>query len=357
MTTSRSIRKAGPRDLERLLADAYAVEIPTHLAVALDERTAALTRWRGEDASRSRPAPARWRLAPPRWRRMSPIPVLVAILITTAVLMTGISASGGPAGFYETEGGYRWQHAENLTLTETVDDYRITLERAYADANQMMAAITVVDAGGRSSQADIGGVAVSDSAGVRWQNFMGVGGPVGGSTTANMVYFRSEPGAAPAGRREFTLTVASVFVGSPDGQGLEVDVNATFTFELTVLGGYETAPDVSAESDGVTMTVEWIVVSPSTVRVDVSLTGAPASGRGWLPILSVSHDGTLPGGFSVASLDGTLTTAYTTEGVEDPSGDWTISAGELMGSAPTPGSSWEQDVRLQGNWSIHFTLP
>ncbi|MGA3057828.1 MAG: DUF4179 domain-containing protein [Candidatus Limnocylindrales bacterium] len=350
----RSLTAGMPEDLESLLVEAYAAEIPADLAATLEKRAAAVTPWHPQTPRFPRLALPRLSLT--RRRGLAIVPVLVAILLGAAVLMS-TSASGGPAAFYEAEGGYMWDHAQVLGLTKTVDGYQITLERAYADANRMMVGVTVVDTQNRWSLVNLGGVSVVDSVGGEWMSSGGSSDPVSTTTTPSISEFEYTPGLAPPGRREFSVTVSSISVDPPSPPAQQVAVNATFSFELTVGGGSQATPLVSSESNGVTITLERIITSPSAVRLELRLAGAPSSGDSWMPNVYVSHAGqSLDGLMSTTAIGGSLTTVYTA-GVQDPTGDWAVTASELIGSAPTEGSPWEHEVRFQGNWTLHFSMP
>ena len=418
MTMHRALPDGIPEDLESLLAAAYAVEIPADLGALVDRRIRKAVRHWGPRPS------ARWRLAPPlRWR-LTAIPILAAFLAAGALLTT--SASGGPAAVYDSYGGYAWQHAEVLGLTKTVAGYRITLERAYADANQMMLAITVMDTQNRGwSQVDIGSLSVADSAGGDWTEVTGIGDPVNITSAATISWFEyGSAGPAALGRRPFAVTVSSVSVrdqedGSPasDPSGVPwrlVAVNATFSFELTVGGSPATAggspatvgggpqatalvggcspatvggsphalvggspqatqgagsqamaaggspamPHVWSESNGVTLTLESIVSSPSQIRLELRMAGAPAGGAYWSPIVDcVSHNGhSLDVAMQSSDIGSSLTTAYTAVGVGDPTGDWTVWVSQLMGEG-TGADNQGKDVRYLGNWTLRFSMP
>jgi hypothetical protein len=355
-----------PDDLESLLARAYAAEIPADLAVTIEQRTAALAKWHPRPAPRwrlVRPSwlriPAVWLRVPPIWRRLAMVPVVAAVLLSAGMLMTSTSASGGPAGFYESEGGYMWQHAQTLGLSETVDGYQITLERAYADGNQMMLGITVADPQARWSVIHLWRVSVADSSGGEWFGFTSAGGPVNVTTSCNILWFEYTAGLAPPGRREFSVTVSSISVApSPPADFLQVAMDVTFSFDLTVGGGSQATPNASSESNGVTITVERIISAPSAVRLELRVSHAPPSGSDWLPNVFVSHAGQkLEAGREGTSMGSTLTTFYTGVGVDDPTGDWVVTASELIGSAPTEGIPWSHEVRFQGDWTISFSLP
>ncbi|MGD0121309.1 MAG: DUF4179 domain-containing protein [Candidatus Limnocylindrales bacterium] len=427
MTMHSALPGAIPEDLESLLAAVYAVEMPTDLAALVDRRVKRAVRdWRPRTSEG-------WRLTRPRWWRLALVPVLAAVM--TAALLMATSASGGPAAFYSFGGGYAWQHAEQLGLTKTVDGYRITLERAYADANQMMLAFTVVDAQNRGwSQVDVGSMSVADSSGGNWTMTGGASDPVNVTSAATIRWFEHASGPAEPGRRAFTVTVSSVSVRNqedgPPPSDLTWDpwhpvaVNATFSFELTVGGGPPATggggppatggggppatggggppatamvggcspatvgvapqptvgggpqatvgggpqatvgggsppmPHVWSESHGVTLTLESIVTSPSQVRLELRLAGAPSGGLNWTPIVDcVSHNGqNLDVATGTSRIGSSLTTVYTSVGVEDPTGDWTVWVSQLMGDG-TEAANQGQDVRYDGNWTLHFSMP
>jgi hypothetical protein len=414
VTMHRALPGTIPEDLEAPLAAAYAVEMPADLGALVDRRIKrAVQQWRPQTSTG-------WlRPARPRWWRLALVPVLAAVL-TAAVLVT-TSASGGPAAVYDSFGGYAWQHAEILGLTKTVDGYRITLDRAYADANQMMLAVTVVDTQNRGwRQVDVGGLSVADSAGGEWTMTTGISDPVAITSAATISWFEyALPGPAALGRRPFSVTVSSVSVrdqeDGPPPSDLTWDpwhfvaVNAIFSFELTVGGspaimgggspatgaggpqatalvggcspatvgvapkatvgggpqatvtvggGSPAMPHAWSESNGVTLTLESIVTSPSQVRLDLRLSGAPSGGIYWTPIVDcVSHNGhNLDVATGTSHIGSQLTTVYTAVGVEDPTGDWTVWVSQLMGDGTEAGNQG-QDVRYDGNWTLHFSLP
>jgi hypothetical protein len=332
-----------PEDLESLLATAYAVEIPADLGARLDRRVRrAVRHWRPQTS-------ARWRLVRPRARRLALIPILLALIpVVLTVLLVTASAGGGPREFYICEGGYEWQHAEQLGLSKTVDGYKITLEWAYADANRMLLGVTVVDTRDRGwRQVDAGGVSVSDGSDGKWTWSEGLTGVATATRAASIFWFDYEPGLAAPGRRGFSVTVSSVSVRDqqytppPNDPAWnpwhDVAVNATFSFDLTVGGGSQIAPGVTAESNGITVTLDRIVVSPSTVRIELKMAGL-ASADAWTPLVWVSHDGKDLGAGD-SSGDRFATTVYTPEGVDDPAGDWTVTV---------------DDVKGGGTWTLHF---
>ncbi len=364
---------ANTEALESRLTDAYAVDIPAHLAARLEHRVSAAIQLRQQSSSAD-PRPANQRR-----RRLALIPVLLAVVMVTA------AAAGGVLHFYDEAGGLAWQRAEHLGLIKTVDGYRLTLERVYADANRMLVGVTVVDEQNRGwSQVGVDQATVSDSFGGQWEVGMGMSSPEDASVAANLFWFEPMPGPATPGRRVFTVSIPAVSVrdqttppvteGGPGLEGgtslapvgadgtwwpwHEVKVDASFSFELTVGGGSQATPHAVAESNGVTFTLDRIVASASTVKLDLGVTGLPANGTGWAPIVSIRHAGQ---DFGVTGVTGSIAagpavTVWTSHGVDNASGDWIVTVTEEVGDQMVDGTL-DKQIRLQGPWVLAFTMP
>jgi hypothetical protein len=127
----------------------------------------------------------------------------------------------------------------------------------------------------------------------------------------------------------------------------------TFDFDLPVLAGIAATPGIVAESRGVTLTLESIVVAPAAVQAVLSTAGLPPDGRGWAPVGSVVGDGrTMPIASSsiVESPGDGRVRIETSGGADDAGGTWTVRIDELVGDqggAP---------VRLTGPWVFSVSL-
>jgi hypothetical protein len=91
------------------------------------------------------------------------------------------------------------------------------------------------------------------------------------------------------------------------------------------------------------------------------MAGTPSggtSGTSWTPIvLYVSHAGhNLDVEMQTSQIGSSVTTVYTSEGVEDPTGAWTVTINQLRGDGTQAGNQG-QDVRYDGNWTLQFTMP
>ena len=334
--------------LESRLVDAYTVVIPPQLGARLEQRvSAAIELWRPSNSAGTLPAS-------PRRRRLALIPVLLAVFLVTA------AAAAGFFHFYDEAGGLAWQRAEHLGLVQTVDGYRLTLERVYADANRMLVGVTVVDEQNRGwSQVAIDDATVTDTSGGRWEEASGMSRPEGGGMATNLIWFDAVPGPAVPGRRAFSLSVpevAVIKVASTPTPWRNVEVDVLFSFDLTVGGGAQATPHAAAESNGVTITLDRIVASPSTVRLELDVAGIPPASTAWAPIMSVRHAGVDLAVVLTTSGGGSGTTNWTSGGVDDPSGEWIVTVTEEVGEQYAEGTA-DTQIRLHGPWILHFTLP
>ena len=103
----------------------------------------------------------------------------------------------------------------------------------------------------------------------------------------------------------------------------------------------------------VTATLDSILVTPTTVRIDVSYRGLPAGASGWASIASVQHAGrTLPIGVGGSSGGEVVRdTINTVIGADTPAGSWTVRIDELVGDGA------DGQVRLAGPWAFSFSAP
>lgn len=140
----------------------------------------------------------------------------------------------------------------------------------------------------------------------------------------------------------------------------------SISFDLPVRGGVDKKMSISTESQGITMSVERITTAPSMVRISLRLFGAfPVGSAGWLPTTDVELNGRdIPArnvstsmGQLCTSAPGSLATLETSDGVDDPNGDWSVAATEMRGNVTDPRATWGHDSAISGDWTIHFTLP
>jgi hypothetical protein len=184
-------------DLEASLHDAYAASIPPHLGARLDQRVATAIAEIAESGGLKR-ADALARRRPHRL-------VLTAALLTVAIatMAAGVSlffVTVPPEVFYPSDGGIGWTRGQPLGMTQVVDGFSITLERAYADGAQAMVAVSTRDTANRGWQVEARGITLSDTSGIDWQMATGLGAPGSATEAAELVWYRAASLAPPGTR-------------------------------------------------------------------------------------------------------------------------------------------------------------
>lgn len=284
-------------------------------------------------------------------------------LIAAALLVLG-GATGSLLGLYGAIGGggytVAWDRSTKLALMQVDQGYRVTLEAAYADAAQTMLAISVLDtAPGRSDQLDLRGAELTDEAGHTYRMTGGGSTPAEASVSANTVWYDTPGDGLLTGKHHFFLVVTEI--GVRDGKAVSSDGDPwhtvagrwMFEFDLAIAPGTRLTPGTTAITHGITATLDSILVTPTTVRIDVSYRGLPAGANAWASIASVQHAGrTLPIGAGGSSGGAVVRdTINTVVGTDTPAGSWTLRIDELVGD----GAGGQ--VRLAGPWAFSFTAP
>lgn len=361
--------------LDALLAAAFAADPgPAHLAL-MDARL--------ERALELGPARLE-RLARRPWRR-------AAWLLAAAGMIVVIAGAGTIAlqrfeGWSAPDFDVAWERGALLGLTDVVDGYEVTLERAYADAGQVMLAVAIEDLEQRPGTTQVGGLKGSlvDNAGGEFEYMGGQSGPVDQHESAEVWYF--DPPAFPLepGLRQFTLTLDQVELrdDSLDGVNAPPDDDGAIEiaspwhplkgawvieFDLEVAGGAFVAEEVAGRGPAdATLTIESFLLSPTRTRIAIRV-GGVADPAAWEPVAVTARRGSKVLGFggSMPQGDGTtISMAY--EGLDDPSGTWIVTVGELVGPPAagvplaTPGPDGEiQDhsQRLGGPWTMVVEVP
>jgi hypothetical protein len=286
-------------------------------------------------------------------RRRAGRTVTIFGLLAAALVIVG--ATGNMQALYLLAAGpfdLPWHRGEAIGLSQTVDGYRVTIDRAYADATRLALAISVVDDERRPgiTQVSAMGAAVTDADG----EYGGMGAtsmPDGPFAAVNVAWKIPPVLPLPSGPRTFHVVIPSIQVR--DDSDPPVNDNDwspwhehagpwTFEFELDVDGGTTMTPAVDSEVDGVTVHVSRVIAASSIVRVEARIEGAPA-GDAWAPVGSISHGGRTAQ-FVASSLeaDGTVI-LFTERGLGEGRGNWTITFAELVGNE-----------RLAGPWIVQF---
>lgn len=336
-----------PRDrVEASLIDLFAVQPSARSLERLDERVGSrLREWNPRTARRSRLRPG---------RRAG-----VAGLLAAAFLVAG--ANGSLQGLYLFLAGpfdLPWHRGVELQLSQVVDGYRVTIDRAYADSTQLALAISVVDELERIGTTQLAAMSaiVTDVSG----EYSGIGdtsSPDGPWAAANVAWKVPAALPLPAGPRQFHVVIPHIQVRDDTSPPPDADGTGrnpwhfyagpwTFDFELTVDGGTTITPAAVAEVDGVRVSVSRLIAASNIVRVELRIDGRLPADQ-WGPVGEVRH-GRRVVTFVVSATepDGTVV-VMTDGGVADVSGEWTVTVDELVGGGD----------RLTGPWILQFSAP
>jgi hypothetical protein len=285
----------------------------------------------------------------------------------TAAAVVLMGAGGGLRDLYAwlvgSEGGTKvaWDAATPLGQARTVNGYRMTVDRAYADANEVMVAVSVADAGGPpASQIGLTLADLTDDQGTEYDQTMGASAPNGATAAADILSFRAATPIA-AGSRTFHLTFATVDVRDvatpPPSDDPTWDpwhpVSGpwTFAFDLPVAGGTTVQPLTTATAAGVTLRLHDVSATAADVHATIEVVSSKSGGTGWAPVGAFLHGGqSIAIGSGVQSATGAMTVDGVT-GVTNRSGQWTLRIDELVGNGPSG------QVRLQGPWELTFQMP
>lgn len=333
--------------LESSLTALFAVEIPAPVLDRLDERIRdRLDRWTPHAGRRSRFRPG---------RRAGVIGLMAAVLAIGG-------ANGSLQSLYMFAAGpfdLPWHRGVELNLSQSVDGYRVTLDRAYADATRLALAISVIDERRRpgTTQLEAFGTVVTDASGA----YGGIGAtsnPDGPFAAVNVAWKTPAALPLPSGPRAFHVVLPSIQVrddSTPPPNADAVGWNPwhrvagpwTFDFVMNVDGGTTVTPNAIADANGLRATITRLIAAPSVVRVDLRIDGKPGA-NGWTPVGEVRHDGHVMT-FVVVSFEPDGTIALMTDGgVGDASGHWTVTFRSLISdddpNGPKPATTpWVMD--------------
>jgi hypothetical protein len=246
-----------------------------------------------------------------------------------------------------------WHRGAAVEMSQVVDGYRVTIDRAYADATRLALAISVVDELERpgTTQVEAMSALVTDESG-EYGGLGAASSPDGPFAAVNVAWKVPAALPLPEGPRPFHVVVPFIRVRSDEAPPANADDIGwspwrehagpwTFDFELDVDGGMTMRPDVAAKVGGVTVRVTRVITTSGIVRVEARTVGVDGS---WTPVGSISHGGRTVR-FVVSQLEANGSVALLTEGgLPGAPGDWTITIDELVGDSE----------RLPGPWVLRF---
>ena len=329
--------------LDALLGAAFASE-PTVAGLAhMDGRVAAAIALRR--AGSVRPARRVLGLRLPLPRRLRPVALLLAAFVL-------VGAGAAYVGLFEpivspVEG---WQlgfdRAAQPGIVAVAGPYRLTLERAYADANQVLVGVSVIEGAGATHVEFGPDPTLTEGSGIACDPYFASGYP-NGNANGWVFGFLPETPFAP-GRHEFTLTLElavsahDAYVGpSPGATFTPMPAPVTFHFAADVApGGVVVTPRTAVTASAYTLTLESASVSPSMVRGRLKVTG---------PDLANLY----PSGF--VTLDGRTLPLQALPAVADP-GSWLFELNTLAGSDHPTGTLVVRIDALSGSGTDHTVI-
>jgi hypothetical protein len=368
--TNEDVGVRSDAEMDRALFEAFAFEPPPDAEAATDRRVRAAIELarsrdgRGVSGGIRAGRAARFVRTSRRWR--------VAALLAAVLILGGAGSSilGLFERMVESFGGWRtaWDRGAVVGVSQTIDGYSVTIERAYADPNQLMLGITVRDLGNRGwTQVMAMYADVTDEQGRAFGHSGGQSIPDGSSAAANLAWLTPQAGLTP-GQHTLHVSVPSISVRDnttppPDALSGTASGGDTwspwhqiagpwiFIVPLDVPGGSVARPNGAASVGGTEVRLTQVTVSPSSVNATIRVTRGRTSGE-WAPVGQFEHAGrAYP--ITVSSIgggDGAIT-LQALDGTPSASGDWTLRIDELVGSDGT------QQVRLAGPWEITFSMP
>ena len=288
-----------------------------------------------------------------------------------------------------------WQHieethlAQEINLSQTLDGVTVTLERVYADANEIVIGYTVKKPAdqnlhvSRMSLTDEQGRAFSEMAGAGvagTSELLGVQLPPGEGAyvtafDASVVEGKPERlhlhltmhlvELVPVDQSPVTPTVplpepseTGVIVAQAQPMREEV-VGGPFTFDFSVpfIPGQTVEVQQTVEAAGVTMKLKRVVITPSETRAILCF--EPPDDIEWTLLADLdAGDGRALHGGVVGRLDDAgeqecHCVSYI-ESLTGKSGEWTLTVTEPVGTELVPPY---KDVRLAGPWVFRFRVP
>ena len=320
-----------------------------------------------------------------------------ALILGALLLFGGITYALNPALSQVFRAFFPgWRHieethlAQEVNLSQTLDGVTVTLERVYADANQIVIGYTVK--GLADQNLEVSRMSLTDEQGRAFSEMTGAGA----AGTSELLGVQLPPGEAayvtafdasvvegkperlrlhltmhlvklvPVDQTPVTPTVplpepseAGVIVALAQALREEM-VSGPFTFDFSVpfIPGQTVEVQQTMEAAGVAMRLERVVVTPSETRAILCF--EPPDDIEWtlLADLDAGDGGALHGGVVGRPDDVSGRECHRVsymESLTSKSGEWTLTVTELVGTDLSQIPS--EDVRLAGPWVFRFRVP
>jgi hypothetical protein len=315
-------------------------------------------RWLDERVARAMAAPV------PTGRRLPIRPLVLRPLLVVGAFLLLTGAVAGAVTLLDrliddSQPGWRtaWERAEVLDLRQTDAGVTLTLERAYADLNQVAFGISVE---GLEPQAE------ADAATLSWMaELHGPGGwtpdpdavdSVGRALETDRSAFLVTFGSPPPVGGTWDLTVTSVGYGA--GAGGMVDGRWHYQFELPAPAGVALSVDARDTVGNATVTLSELRITPTSVAARLELDVSGDTVAYWSSGTGIA-DAVRHGGTSFEIIDERLFPATptvneyrTSAGSDESSGAW-----EVVIPALGYTNDGGQNIGLEGPWTISVEVP
>jgi hypothetical protein len=334
-------------------------EIETRLVRAFDVTPSEEGwRWLDDRVARAMAAPAGTsRRLPIRPLVLRPLLVLGAFVLLTGAVAGAITLLDRLVDASQPGWGTAWERAEVLDLRQTDAGVTLTLERAYADLNQVAFGISV-EGLEPQSEPDAGTISwVAELKGPDgWTPDPDAVGAEGRAIETDRSAFLVTFGSPPAVGGTWDLTVTSVGYGAT-ANGM-VDGEWHFQFELPEPAGVALSVDASDTVGHATVTLTELRITPTSVAATLGLDVAGDSVAYWSSGTGIA-DAVRHGDTSFEIVDERLFPATptvneyrTSAGSDESRGTWDIVI-PALGYTNDAG----QNIGLEGPWTISVDVP
>lgn len=310
-------------------------------------------------------------------RRPRRLLLRVAVLLAAFVLLTGaVAAALGLLERTATQGGagFRaaWENGEVIEITQTDAGHEVTLERIYADVNQVIAFLSVrgpamVSPDGAAVGTVFLTAGLTDPTGRALEQPYATGAV---EPDLAVVVTAWGPPSAEAGSYVLTVSAIEPTGGLADEAPQAIAGEWRFEFELPEPAGTIVATDASDTDQGVTVSLTELRISPTMIagRMYLEMEDGSAAPYG-VPIISaVRHDGEKLNpnpqanmiGLPVHEEGATGFDFHTGFGSETASGSWEVEISEIdfvdLVDLPAEGGALNHEI-LSGTWTLMVIVP
>lgn len=302
--------------------------------------------------------------------------LLVAAATALVIVVAGYAVAPVIDQLLATERGVSTLPMQDIGQSQNANGITVRLDRAYADVNRVIVAYTIqVPAGFNNSTSGIDGkIALADSQVGSLPMIEGQG-LAGGSphASAGLVTFDAESLALGTARVDLRLTFPDVRAKAQQQGASDLSGGAfAFNFTLPVEPGRAIGVNKTVIANGVPVTLDRVVVSPSETRVYIRF---PASGgitaKDWYADVHIAGNGwdtnQLQSGFSGEMTLGSMFTNTSGEHIATFSGDlrsrhgrWTVivdALGAVDTQAAATDSGLPKQTRVAGPWTFRISVP